>query len=242
MLADDSGLVVPALGGAPGVHSARYAGPDAIGRGPRSKTASWPCTARRARTVARDLCAFWCSPKQAKRAACFQRPPKESCWKPRAGSMVLVTIPFFSSPRWERRTRKSRGEEKNSAQPSRKSVSQGARISAGRAGEELGSDAAALCYIRALVEMKKQKSKKAPQAASRVQSHARCAVPAAATSPGNRSEARTRDPSKTGRSLSRCDLRAGTRESVSTADFHDPFRAMHGCARQSGDEDTLFEI
>jgi XTP/dITP diphosphohydrolase len=29
VLADDSGLVVPVLGGAPGVHSARYAGPNA---------------------------------------------------------------------------------------------------------------------------------------------------------------------------------------------------------------------
>jgi XTP/dITP diphosphohydrolase len=29
VLADDSGLVVPSLSGAPGVHSARYAGPDA---------------------------------------------------------------------------------------------------------------------------------------------------------------------------------------------------------------------
>jgi XTP/dITP diphosphohydrolase len=32
VLADDSGLVVPSLGGAPGVHSARYAGPRATDR------------------------------------------------------------------------------------------------------------------------------------------------------------------------------------------------------------------
>ncbi|MDD2604477.1 MAG: XTP/dITP diphosphatase [Desulfobacterales bacterium] len=49
-LADDSGLVVTALGGAPGVHSARYAGPDATDaqRCAKLLDAMAGCTDRRA--------------------------------------------------------------------------------------------------------------------------------------------------------------------------------------------------
>ena len=68
VIADDSGLVVPSLGGAPGVHSARYAGPDATnaqrinkllgelnGKKSRERTAHFVCAialARAGRVIA----------------------------------------------------------------------------------------------------------------------------------------------------------------------------------------------
>lgn len=63
VLADDSGLVVPALGGAPGVRSARYAGPNATdeennrkllremeGRGDNERSARFVCVTALARS------------------------------------------------------------------------------------------------------------------------------------------------------------------------------------------------
>jgi len=57
-LADDSGLEVDALGGAPGVHSARYAGPDATDAANRAKLLAALRDVPEARRGARFRCAI----------------------------------------------------------------------------------------------------------------------------------------------------------------------------------------
>jgi XTP/dITP diphosphohydrolase len=55
VFADDSGLVVPVLGGAPGVHSARYAGPNATSEERNSKLLS-----ELSNETASDRAAYFC--------------------------------------------------------------------------------------------------------------------------------------------------------------------------------------
>src|SRR2546425_12353845 len=56
---------------------------------------------------------------------------------------------------------------------------------------------------------------------------------------GNKSEARPRDSRKARCRLSRRDLRADSRQSISIADFHDTLRAVHRRTRESGHPDAL---
>ncbi|HLW97835.1 MAG TPA: RdgB/HAM1 family non-canonical purine NTP pyrophosphatase [Candidatus Acidoferrales bacterium] len=56
VLADDSGLVIPALGGAPGVQSARYAGPDASDSGKIKKLLSEMRGKKSGERAARFVC------------------------------------------------------------------------------------------------------------------------------------------------------------------------------------------
>ncbi|HSX03204.1 MAG TPA: RdgB/HAM1 family non-canonical purine NTP pyrophosphatase [Rhabdochlamydiaceae bacterium] len=70
-LADDSGLVIPALGGAPGIHSARYAGDGATDKENRKKLLQEMRSLKdQERAAYFECCLALASPKELKKSTC----------------------------------------------------------------------------------------------------------------------------------------------------------------------------
>ena len=112
VFADDSGLVVPSLGGAPGVHSARYAGPQAT----NSQKIEKLLGELRDRTGAERAAYFICAIALAKRgramAIVTDRVDGEILEAPR-GSGGFGYDPVFYFPALEKTFAEISAEEKN---------------------------------------------------------------------------------------------------------------------------------
>jgi XTP/dITP diphosphohydrolase len=112
VFADDSGLVVPALGGAPGVHSARYAGPQATNSQRIEKLLSEMRGKTGSGRAAHFVCAIALAERGRAMAVVTDRVDGEILEAPR-GSGGFGYDPVFYFPALEKTFAELPAEEKN---------------------------------------------------------------------------------------------------------------------------------
>jgi len=112
VFADDSGLVVPALGGAPGVHSARYAGPQATNSQRIEKLLRELRDKRGSERAAYFVCAIALAERGRAMAIVTDRVDGEILEEPR-GSGGFGYDPVFYFPALEKTFAELPAEEKN---------------------------------------------------------------------------------------------------------------------------------
>jgi len=112
VFADDSGLVVPTLGGAPGVHSARYAGPQATNSQRTEKLLSEIRDKKGSERAAYFVCAIALAERGRAMAIVTDRVDGEILEAPR-GSGGFGYDPVFYFPALEKTFAELPAEEKN---------------------------------------------------------------------------------------------------------------------------------
>ena len=105
VFADDSGLVVPALGGAPGVHSARYAGPGASNEARIHKLLGEMKGLAGAQRCAYFVCVIAAVRNGRALAVVSRKCGMAKFWRLHEGLGVLGMIPRFIFRRWGRVSR-----------------------------------------------------------------------------------------------------------------------------------------
>ena len=128
MIADDSGLVVPALGGAPGVHSARYAGPEASDADRIRKLLGEMRGKKGEERRARFVCVVAVA-ESGKMRGLFSASAEGILLEEPRGHDGFGYDPIFFFPALGKTYAEISREEKNHVQPPREGVSQGARFS-----------------------------------------------------------------------------------------------------------------